>query len=480
MPLDGSGGFLLSLLTESFAVRALVGSLAAAGLALLLVRRDVVRHRSARRVTVLAPVLVAAGAAVAVAREGGAYLPQLWVAGGGRGPAGEILDLLGEWRAVSPGTGVDVLVGAYALIAAVLVGRRVAGARRLARLLAGAREPVGYGRIMPLLHRLSAGMGVAVPRLVLLPECPGGAFTAGLRRPVLALDPVLADRLDDREMEGLLAHELAHLKRRDNHVGLAVGLFRDVVFFLPPVHLALRWLRTEQEESADELASELTGRPVALASSILKVWDRHREHGSRGPQLACAAVGAATATATPARDALTQRVERLLEAPGRALSRRRRRLEAALAVGLVLTGGVAAWVVPGWVSRELDAYSLSFIYLAPPPAGQVESPAFATFRALTTADTTPRYRPGPAAPAKLAMRDPALCPCVESITQLRQGEAFQAEPAPPRMLWRAAGHDAWEIANLGDGARLRSRPLLALTDGGPQMGFFVVGRAPER
>ena len=479
MPLDGSGGFLLSLLTESFAVRALIGSLAAAGLALLVVRRDVVRHRTARRMTVLAPVLVAAGAAVTVAREGGAYLPQLWVASSGGGPAGELLDLLGELRAVSPGNGVDVLVGGYLAVIAVCAVRRLAGARRLSKLLATAHEPVGYGRLMPLLHHLSERMDVPLPRLVLLDACPGGAFTAGVRRPVIALDPVVVDRLDERELEGLLAHELAHLKRRDNLVGLAVGLFRDVAFFLPPVHLAIGWLRREQEESADELASEVTARPVALASSILKVWDRHREHGPAWqPGLACSALG----TLAPARNApahaLAERVERLLERPSRQVSARRRRLELSLAGGLLVVSGMAAWLVPAWISQDLNAYSLSFIYLAAPPSAQVEAPAFATFRALTgEAPAARSYLPGPTAAAgKRSQRDPGLCPCVETAAQLRMGESFAPEPAEPRMLWSSAGHDAWEVTNLRSRAGLQSRPLLALNRG-PQMGFFVVARA---
>lgn len=483
MPLDGSGGFLLSLLTESFAVRALIGSVAAALLALLVVRRDLVRHRTARRVTVLAPVLVAAGAAIGVAREGGAYLPQLWVASSGRGPAAELLDLLGELRAVSPGTGVNLLVAVYAALTVLFAVRRVAGARRLSRLLATAHEPVGYGRLMPLLHQLSSRMDVPLPRLVLLAECPGGAFTAGLRRPVIALDPVVVDRLDARELEGLLAHELAHLKRRDNLIGLAVGLFRDVAFFLPPVHLALRWLRREQEESADELASEVTGRPVALASSILKVWDRHREHGAAWrPSLACSAVGTLAPSHGAQSQALTERVERLLDRPARAVTGRRRRLELALAAGLLVIGGLAAWVVPAWISQDLNAYSLSFIYLPAPASAAAEAPAFATFRALTDdAPAARSYLPGPTAAAgKLASRDPALCPCLETTAQLRMGEVFTAEPARPRMLWRSAGHDAWEFTNLRDRAELQSRPLLALTDRGQQMGFFVVARSPRR
>lgn len=487
MPRDGSGGFLLSLLTESFAVRALIGSVAAAALAMLLVRRDLVRHRAARRLTVLAPVLVAAGAALAVAQGGGVYLPQLWLTSQSAGPAGQIMDLLGELRAVSPRHGVDVLVAAYLVTAGVLLSRRVLGQRRLRQLLSSASDSHGYGRLVPVLHRLSERMQVRIPRLLMVPDCPGGAFTAGLRHPVIALDPVLADRLDERELEGLLAHELAHLKRGDNFLAVALGVFRDLVFFLPPVHVAQRWLSREQEESADELASEHTGRPVALASSIVKVWDRHREQGQQGRSsalrrqgFACAALGAATAPAKRASSqALTSRVERLIERPTLKVTSRRRRVEGALAVGLVAAGGLAAWLVPAWIARDLNAYSLSFVYLAAPVETEVESPAFATFRALTPqrAPVSAALTTGNGLVQKRALRDPGLCPCLESTAQLRSGEFFQAEASPPRMLWRTPGQATWDVGNARSRTALRSRPLLALTDSGPQMGFFLVGRS---
>jgi Zn-dependent protease with chaperone function len=474
VPLDGSAGFLLSLLTESFAVRALIGSLAVTGVAMFLVRRDVLRTRSARRLTVLAPILVAAVSAVAVARAGGAYLPQLWVASASPGPASQLLDLLGELRLVGPRNGRDLLGAAYAITVVVLLSRRLAGVRRTSRLLRAAQDGGAHPRVGPLLATLAARMRTTPPTVVLIEDCPGGAFALGVRQPLIAMDPGLVDSLDDQELEGLLAHELAHLKRRDPRLGMAVGVFRDLTFFLPPVHLAVRWLRQEQEQSADELAAEHTRRPGALASGILKVFVRQSRHGGWSPQPGCAAVASVAAER-----AVTDRLERLVERP-RLVSQRRRVGEIAAATALVAAGSVAAWLVPGWVASSLDAYSLSFVYLSAPPVAEVESPAFATFRALTpSASSAVRTLPGPsAAPESRPLAEHLICPCIESISQLRSGVAATVADAVPRMLWRSPGHDAWEVANLRERVALRSRPLFALTDNGPQVGFFVVARSP--
>jgi hypothetical protein len=101
------GGFLLSLATESFAVRALLGSLAAAGFAAVLVGAGLVRTRGARRLAVLAPVLTAAVAGVASIGE--VYLPQLWLATG-TGAEGSLLDALGEQRGLVTERGIDALI----------------------------------------------------------------------------------------------------------------------------------------------------------------------------------------------------------------------------------------------------------------------------------------------------------------------------------------------------------------------------------
>ncbi len=261
-----TGGFLLSLLTESFAVRALLGSLVAAGLAALVVRTSLVRTRAARRLVVLAPVTTAAAAAVWSLWDAEAYLPELWLTSAGAPSAGQVLQLLGEWRVVSPARGGDLLVVAWGLVAGVLLTRRAAGlvtARRLVRMA----EPVASDHpLARVAADLAGDLGLRRVRILLLDGCPGGAFTTGSRHPVVVVDPALTSSLDGRELEGLVAHELAHVARRDPLVEVLVGVFADLTFFLPTVSLAARRLRREQEESADELASTATRRPAALAS----------------------------------------------------------------------------------------------------------------------------------------------------------------------------------------------------------------------
>lgn len=495
---DGSGGFLLALLTDSFAVRAFIGTLAAAALSILTIRFAPIESPRGRRLLVLAPVITAAVAAVA--SIGSAFLPTVWVMGAATS-TDTVLEMLGDSRTLGAHRGVSVLFVVYAVVATVLLARRGVGVVQVHRFLRRAPRPRRYERPVRTVQRLAAEMGIRTPDIRFVPDCPGGALTAGARQPVIALDPALVAVLDDGELEGLVAHELAHLRRADPITSLLVGAARDAAFFLPGVHLAARWLRREQEESADELAATLTNRPAALASGILKVWQRS-DH--RVPAAACAASGGVVArrllptarlvpaglTPWPAADGaavITSRVERLITAlPSPSGSRRR----VELLVGVVVTilAVVAALLAPSWLSRR-HTDLLGFFYLTSEALTTTESPAFATFRALaTTGDADdmlgaaglPAEPVEPSATTHAKQREAtAVCPCTPTPSQLALGRS--ASPAEQGMSW---GSHAWERQHQRNQALLQANRRLMLMDGtDQQVGFLTAGRssreAPE-
>jgi Zn-dependent protease with chaperone function len=481
MPVGDSGGFLLSLVTESFAARALLGSLAAASLAAVLVGFGFVHTSRARRLVLLAPVLTAAGAAVASFGE--VYLPlQLWVTTGAGTAAGTLLDVFGEPLGITA-RGIDLLVVAYGAVVAVLVGRRLLGVLAVRRALRPAVPAPAHHPIACMPRRMANRMGLRSPTVLLLDDCPGGAFAfGGVRRGVIAVDPEVVTELDGHELEGLVAHELAHLARHDTHLGALVGVFRDVAFFLVPLHVAARWLRREQEESADELASRHTGRPVALASSILKVWDHSR--GRRQLGHVCGAVPGRLAVpsgvlagpneAQRAVALLTARIERLI-ADLPTPTRLRRHAEVGIAVAVLAAGTSAALTVPAWIATDFKADSLSFLVLSAPAETEVEAPAFATFRALApavaaTSSGAPLDEHQPALPPPSAS-----CTCVETQAELAAGVAAIGPPASQRLGWGSPDRHAWEVRRPeDDGPMQTARPLWTLSDSQTQLGFFVV------
>jgi len=169
--------------------------------------------------------------------------------------------------------GTSLLVGAAALSLLMLL-RRVAGAQALRRLkrISKVASERGHRDLVATVERLSARAGLgAAPEVFILPRGMTGAFASGGGRGRIFVGRDLLSCLDDTELEATLAHEVAHLEARDVRLVAAAGVLRDVMFWNPLAHLALRCLRVDRELEADRRAATLTGRPLALASSLLKL-----------------------------------------------------------------------------------------------------------------------------------------------------------------------------------------------------------------
>jgi beta-lactamase regulating signal transducer with metallopeptidase domain len=82
----------------------------------------------------------------------------------------------------------------------------------------------------------------------------------------------LLEHLDHHELESVVTHELAHLARRDYLTRWLAQLLRDATVYLPGAWYALRVLEADEELSADAMAVSATGRPLAMASALGKVW----------------------------------------------------------------------------------------------------------------------------------------------------------------------------------------------------------------
>lgn len=270
---------LLSVPTESTVVRAVVASVTAAVLVRVLLRRGL-RIPRIRTVAVLAPVL--ALVSITAVSWGDAGLPTLMtsVEGANDLPLPVSSEQAQRIFRLAPLAWPLLLTG-WLVAAAVLVGLRLLRLRRTRRAAVScARAVVADVAVRSTVRAVAERMRVQPPPVALCSGWPGGATVVGILRPVLLVDEELARTLDPEELEGLVAHELAHVRRRDNLLALVASLVQDLAFFVPGVRGVVRGLHREREAAADQLAVRVTGRPGALASGLLKVLDaRHQPAG---------------------------------------------------------------------------------------------------------------------------------------------------------------------------------------------------------
>lgn len=86
--------------------------------------------------------------------------------------------------------------------------------------------------------------------------------------------------LSIEELQCLLAHELSHYRRRDNILKGILLLCRNSLFPFPHVYYLFRWWREEIELTGDEQAAVTTGRPLDVASALIKMMNPAAENPS--------------------------------------------------------------------------------------------------------------------------------------------------------------------------------------------------------
>src|SRR5262249_53598467 len=93
----------------------------------------------------------------------------------------------------------------------------------------------------------------------------------GIFKPVLLLPDGIAERLSRAHMESVIAHELCHVRRRDN-LAAAIHMFVESLFwFHPLVWFIKARLMDEQERACDEDVLRNGGDPHIYVESILKI-----------------------------------------------------------------------------------------------------------------------------------------------------------------------------------------------------------------
>jgi uncharacterized protein (TIGR03435 family) len=142
--------------------------------------------------------------------------------------------------------------------------------RRMARV-AHSAVPIETGRELDALRRAEVNAGVLKPIALRASSFAIEPGVFGIRRPVLLWPEGISAQLDDAQIASIVAHEVEHVRRRDNLTAALHMLVEALFWFHPAVHWMGSRLLDERERACDERVLELSAQPESYAESILKV-----------------------------------------------------------------------------------------------------------------------------------------------------------------------------------------------------------------
>ncbi len=96
-------------------------------------------------------------------------------------------------------------------------------------------------------------------------------MTIGYFEAVILLPMGLATGLSVKELEAVLAHELAHIRRADYMVNILQTLVEIIFFFHPAIWYISAKIREERENCCDDVAMEMVGDKIHLAKALTNV-----------------------------------------------------------------------------------------------------------------------------------------------------------------------------------------------------------------
>ncbi len=171
------------------------------------------------------------------------------------------------------------------------------------------QAPALYSRVA----RLAQSAGIPQPRIAIVKNPTPNAFATG-RSPgkaVIAVHTGLLEMMSSDELDGVLAHELSHVKHWDTLIQTIAAMFATAIMFVSrmaiwfsfsdrennvnPIALLITWIvapmaaimiqmaiSRSREFAADHEAAKITGNPVGLANALRKLDSYSKYSPKRG------------------------------------------------------------------------------------------------------------------------------------------------------------------------------------------------------
>ncbi|RYD55403.1 MAG: hypothetical protein EOP56_15950 [Sphingobacteriales bacterium] len=117
------------------------------------------------------------------------------------------------------------------------------------------------------LHRLQEQLGISKKVRLLYSAKVDVPMMLGTLKPIILFPLAMASRLSTEQLEAILLHELAHIKRHDYLINMIQTIIETILFFNPFVWLTSKIIRNEREHCCDDMVLKHT-YPLAYAKAL--------------------------------------------------------------------------------------------------------------------------------------------------------------------------------------------------------------------
>jgi beta-lactamase regulating signal transducer with metallopeptidase domain len=168
---------------------------------------------------------------------------------------------------------------------AAFATRLIWGSRQVAKLQRKGNP--AESAVTGAVKRLASRMKIDRPVRVVMSSLTGTPTVAGWLKPIILLPAATLTGLTPEQLEAVLAHELAHIRRHDYLVNLLQALVETLFFYHPAVWWISSRIRAEREFCCDDMAVEICRDPVLYARAL----SRLERLAAISPELAMSSVG---------------------------------------------------------------------------------------------------------------------------------------------------------------------------------------------
>ena len=102
-------------------------------------------------------------------------------------------------------------------------------------------------------------------------ELINSPLTIGFVKPVILVPIASINHLSVSQLEAVLLHELAHIKRYDYILNIFISVIETSLFFNPFTQLISKTIRTERENSCDDWVLQFQYNPAMYAEALLQI-----------------------------------------------------------------------------------------------------------------------------------------------------------------------------------------------------------------